>query len=145
MAMMKKQARIARYPNPNTKSSDTSGSPKSAIFWVSGSVASRPYPASRDGSRIKLTFPPPPANEPRLHERIDEGFAECRVRLDDPDPKANVQDLLEDMDDVVAAAESRPKTQEHNLDADEDREETIGRALQPAVATREGGDEVLQG
>jgi hypothetical protein len=65
-----------------------------------------------------------------LHERVDEGLAERRVRLDDPHPGADVQDLLEDADDVVAAAERGPEAQEHDLDRDEDRQ--AGFAQRPA-------------
>ena len=83
-------------------------------------VASEARRIHRAGSRRRC---PRPAMRPALHERVDEGLAERRVGLDDPDPRADVQDALEDADDVVAAAERGPEAEQHDLDADEDAEQ----------------------
>ena len=93
----------------------------------------------------RLTSPlPPPASSPAFTSDSTRALRERRIRLDDPDPRSDVQDPLEDADDVVAAAERGPETEQHDLDADEDAEQRAGGALDPAVGAREGRDEVLK-
>ena len=64
-----------------------------------------------------------------MDERLDERLGEGRKGLDDPDPDADVEDLLEDPDEVVAAAERGPEAEQHDFDADEDAEQAVGATL----------------
>ena len=58
-------------------------------------------------------------HQARVDERLDERLRELGEVLDQPDPEADVEDLLEDAGDVVAAAERRPEAEQDDLDADE--------------------------
>jgi hypothetical protein len=80
-----------------------------------------------------------------MDERLDEHLREDRKALDDPHPTADMKNLLEDADQIVAAAQRRPKTEQHDLDGDEDAEQAVDGSLQTAIAGSEDGDEVLKG
>ena len=87
---------------------------------------------------------PPPAVRPALTREVTKAFGQGGEGLDDVDPEADVEKLLEDGDELFAAAERPPKAEERELDDGEHGEESVDGGAEVGVAATEDGDEVLK-